>query len=769
MLRRAAGQAPACPSTEADMFMKSSLLAALAAMAACQAAAAHAADTAADGAADIIVTAELAKRRLQSLDTPSFGIAIAPEQLAAINARNAEDLLRYAPATIVRQRYAGDPNATLSFRNMHSQQTPRALVLVDGFAISNFLGADWDTAPKWGVLAPDDIERIEIVYGPTSARYAGNSMGGTMLVETRAITDTALHLQTQMFGQDYRYYATKESLFGWSADAGLTVALGDGHGLAVSYRHFANRGQPQEWRMAAAGTPYADQAIVDRELPFLRIAAQDSVVDARQDQIRLRGQSDLGGGWALHGLAALLLARDETLHPKSFLRDAAGQPTFVGIAGVNAGVAERAELLGGLGLSGQAAGWAVTLHLSRFDTLRNRGRTSDNRDPRTGAAPMTGRISTADAGWTNVDGSAEHGFGAHALALGASYARHGVDSRNETVADWRHGEAGAPRDSAGGRTRLIGAFAEDRIALGNDVTATFGLRFEDWRAFSGQLTDGGRTVRYAARGASAWSPKAALGIQPDAASELSLSVALASRFPTVRELYQPELVRYGAAVGELDLNGFNPELKPERALDVQLSAARQFGHVRLTVDGYRQDVRDSIFTQTIAIPDATSGELAQSALRTNIGRVRSWGADLVVSAEDVLARGLSLDANLSWIDATITSNTLNAALVGHRFPRIPKWRLNASLRYAAGGQWDLALNLRHQSTPHRNLENDATSKCGTFFCVTSFAFVDLKASRRIGDFRLSAGIDNLLNEKAFVYHPYPGRSFLLSLAWNGGL
>src|SRR3546814_14743795 len=93
-------------------------------------------------------------------------------QIAAINAINAEDVVRYAPALIVRKRYIGDANATLSFRNMHTTQTPRALVTVDGFTISNFLGADFFTAPKWAVLAPDDIARAEIIYGPTSARYS---------------------------------------------------------------------------------------------------------------------------------------------------------------------------------------------------------------------------------------------------------------------------------------------------------------------------------------------------------------------------------------------------------------------------------------------------------------------------------------------------------------------------------------------------------------------------------------------------------------------
>lgn len=719
---------------------------------------------------DIIVTAEMESRRLSYLQSPSFGLGIAPEQLAAINALNVEDLLRYAPATLVRKRYAGDPNATLSFRNMHTQQTPRALVLVDGFPIANFLGADFDTAPKWGVLAPDDVARIELLYGPTSARYSGNSMGGAMLLQTRDITPGAVRLDAQLFGQNYRYYATDEALYGWSVDTGLDLALGSRGGLALSYRHFRNQGQPQEWRTVQAGTLYAAQAIVDQQLPFLHIAAADSVVDTTQDQLRARMQYALTDDWRLHGLAVLLLARAETLNPKSFLYDANQQPSFVGIAGVSAGIAQSSELLSGLGLLGEAAGWDVALRFSRFDTLRNHTRRSDTYDLGTGLPPATGRLAVADAGWQNLEAGAERRLGAHALALGGSYARYQVETVTQAAADWLSGPGTSVRDAYGGKTQLLGGFAEDAILLTPGLTATLGLRFEHWRASAGYLLQAGQSVvRYAGRNASAWSPKAALTLVPDVHSEISLSIAQATRFPTVRELYQPGLIQYGAGLGNLDLNGFDPNLKPERATDLQLMASRRIGHVQITIDGYRQAVRETIFAQSIAIPDAATGHLKQNSLITNLGSVRTWGADLLLSAEEVLIPGLALDANLSWIDAKITENPLNPALVGNQFPRIPKWRVNASLRYSLNRHWEFAANLRNQSTPDRNLENNSTSKCGTFYCVTSFSFVDLRASYRAGAFQLSAGIDNLFDQKAFVYHPYPARSFSLSVKWNGGL
>src|SRR3546814_7977119 len=119
--------------------------------------------------------------------------------------------------------------------------------------------------------------------------------------------------------------------------------------------------------------------------------------------------------------------------------------------------------------------------------------------------------------------------------------------------------------------------------------------------------------------------------------------------------------------------------------------------------------------------------------------VRTWGADLIVSAENVLIDGLSLDANASWIDAEVTRNPLNPALVGNKFPRVPKWRANASVRYSPSEDWSLAANFRHQSTPDRNIENNSTSLCDTFYCVSTFSFGDLKDTKRFGAFAISAG------------------------------
>jgi len=705
---------------------------------------------------------------LESLQTPALGVALEADQIEAVNTVNAEDAIRYAPNLVVRKRYIGDANSTLSFRNMHTTQTPRALVTVDGFLISDFLGASFDTAPKWAVLGPSDIGRAEIIYGPTSARYAGNSLGGVLRLETRDITERKLRVNVQSFAQDYDYYDTSENLLGYSVDTQLETPVGDDGGVALAYRHFSNEGQPQQWRTAAADSPFADQATVDNELGFpLRIAAQDSVVDSTEDQFRLRGEIGLDDNWRLRGLGALLVDREERLDPESFLVDGAGDSTFVGVSGVQRYSSESTELLAGVGLAGRLAGWDTDITLSRFETLDDRARQSDAADINTGIIPRSGLVTDTESSWNTAGVTGERAFGDHAIATGLSYRNYKGRSRTRTTDDFLAATNLSDRNASGGQTRLLGAFVEDAWALAERFTLTLGLRYEQWRASDGFLVDDENDVTYPTRRRDAWSPKAAMTFTPDADTEIVFSAARATRFPTIGELYQADLIAFGPNVGTLDLNGFNPDLEPERGLDLQLTGTRRFGNVAVTLSGYRQVVKDTLFSQSLIVPDATTGDPTTQSLVTNIDEVESWGADLIVAANDVVVPGLGLDANLSWNDTTISENALNPALQGNRFPRVPEWRANVSARYAVSPKLDLATHFRYQSTPERNLENDSSSRCETYFCVSSFHFVDMKATVHLDAVDLDFGVDNVFNEKAFVFHPYPGRTFVAGLRYSG--
>lgn len=77
----------------------------------------------------------------------------------------------------------------------------------------------------------------------------------------------------------------------------------------------------------------------------------------------------------------------------------------------------------------------------------------------------------------------------------------------------------------------------------------------------------------------------------------------------------------------------------------------------------------------------------------------------------------------------------------------------------------MALGARYASRPNTNLEG---SQRGDTFGYTSELFaLDARVNWDWpSSFRLSAGEDNLTNNKAWVFHPYPQRTFLIEAGWR---
>jgi len=142
------------------------------------------------------------------IEPRGLAVSLGAEQLEAVNAFNTEDLMKYAPNFFVRKRYSGDSNGVPGFRGTHSTQSARTLVMVDGFVVSNFLGNSFGFAPKWGVVGPGEVEQFDIVYGPYSVRYSGNSMGGIVNITTRDPQETEAFATVQGFVQPYEQFST---------------------------------------------------------------------------------------------------------------------------------------------------------------------------------------------------------------------------------------------------------------------------------------------------------------------------------------------------------------------------------------------------------------------------------------------------------------------------------------------------------------------------------------------------------------------------------
>jgi iron complex outermembrane receptor protein len=699
-----------------------------------------------------------------------LSVSLGKEDFAGVNAVNVEDLMKYTPDFFVRKRFAGDDNAVVALRGANTIQSARTIVMVDGFVVSNFLGNRWDYPPKWNVVGPAEIRQFDIVYGPYSARYGGNSMGGVISVTTQEPKETSGYATIQAMVMPFREYGFDQTFTGYSIEGGFNWKQENGPWSArASFRHFRNTGQSMTYTLlapASGGGAAVTGAYDDPRLASPVFGAA-SPVEVTQDQARLRIGYDAPGGWRIEALGMAWFTRQDLTDTRSWLTDAAtGAPVYQGrvsydgrtwnASGLAMSRLARAEFLAGLKLTGKLSGWDVSLNLSRYWIPKQDSRTS--RDYLTGAANGAGTQSLAEGeGWGTGDLTAERKLGAHRLAFGASANFYETSTDTFSTYAWREAASPAFNSATYGKSSLWGVWAEDAIDLGGDWVLTAGIRYDRWRAFGGGIAKAFAGVRrdehYPARGDDSISPKLSIQGRLALGLDIQLSLGTAKRFPTVGELFQG---RFDDITQQIDPQSFDPNLKAERSRDANLILRYKTGGLRVTGSLFYQNIDDAIFS--------FSGLNQFGTVVTsykNVDRVQQYGVELIFEATDLLPR-LDLDANVSWISARTVKNVANPAAEGVQFPRIPKWRSNGNLRYRVADPLRLSVGWRYASRPNSDLlglqRGDAYGFQSEYFTVDTRLSWDITEQ-----LQLSAGIDNLFNDKAYVAHPLPQRTFVVDL------
>src|SRR5436309_7397323 len=98
-----------------------------------------------------------------------------------VNILDPEDAVKYLPSVFLRKRNNGDTQAVMGTRVWGVSSSARSLVFADGVPLSALIANNNNIGgPRWGLVSPSEIERIDMMYGPFSAAYAGNSMGAVM-------------------------------------------------------------------------------------------------------------------------------------------------------------------------------------------------------------------------------------------------------------------------------------------------------------------------------------------------------------------------------------------------------------------------------------------------------------------------------------------------------------------------------------------------------------------------------------------------------------
>lgn len=718
-------------------------------------------------------------------DNPSPSALVTQEQIREINVINVEDALKYTPSLFVRKRYVGDRNGIIATRTSGSLQSARSLVYADGLLLSNLLGNSFNFPPRWNIVGAEEIDTIEVLYGPFSALLPGNSAGATILMTTRTPQQFEGHARVQAFTQDFKQYGTDDSYSGHQEQGLLGGRVGN-LSWSLLANHLDSYSQPINFATAARSTtPAAAETVVsgavfynDPSNSARTIFGGTSLDHTVQDTAKLRLTYD----FSRDTRAALTYAywRNDTFNnTDTYLRDAAGNPIWSGnvnIGGLRYSVgttlapsdsfAENTLL--GLSLNSRLTPeWNIELSASDYRTPQDITRTPTGTVTgglgQPGSNGGAGRITFADGtGWRTFDARAvwkpNGGKAGHAVTVGYHFDRYHLQSAQYNAGNWKDDASlTSLRNNFSGSTRTDALFVQDAWKFDPRWTLTLGLRHERWQAFDGQRFDSTpfnnpsgvavNSFAYSERKENFNSPKLSLAWQANIDWLLRASVARAYRLPTVSELFQTE-TRAGTTFVS------NADLRAEKVLATDLTAERGLANGLLRFSLFDERIDDALYSQTDSsvTPNVTSIQ--------NIGRIRVTGAEAVYEAKDVWLNGLDLSGSLTYADSEILSNPAFPASVGKKVPRVPDWRATAFASYRFDAHWSGSLGLRYSGLQFNNLDNSDTNHDDTG-SVGRYTVLDARVGYRFSKLiRASLGVDNLTNEKYFIGpHPFPQRTW----------
>ncbi|MEX3760062.1 TonB-dependent receptor [Paraburkholderia phenoliruptrix] len=694
------------------------------------------------------------------------------DQFSNWNVVNTEDVLKYMPNLAVRKRFIGDLNSIIAVRGTSNTQSARGLVYADGLLLSNLLGNSFSFPPRWSMVFPDEVQQVDVIYGPYSALYPGNSLGATVLITTRMPKKFEAEADVKAFTQHFSLYGVNQNFNGSEASASIGNRIGK-FSFLLGVNHLENTSQPLQFAtLARSATPakagdtpvtgayfYNNQTNTPTAILGMNGEGIEHTV---QDQFKLKMQYDftptLQGGFTLG-----YWHQTYNSEPSSFLRDANGNPVYSGKVSIDGyeytiPAAAFAPSLGhsenwlyGVTLKTRnAAGWNGEAIASYYDIGNSVARLANTGAPGNGAGTVTFGDGT---GWKTLDlrstytpASTQGGLFNHTLAFGYHYDNYFLDNESYSTNNWRDGAARSFANAFAGKTQTQALYAQDAWRFLPRWKLVYGVRYEDWRAYDGSQALPGTTVALADASQQHFSPKASLSFDVSDDLTLRASVGRAYRFPTVSELFQ------GQINGSSIINN-NPNLKPEDDLSKELTAewAHWNGIFRFSL--FQDDVKNTIFSQTdtTVIPNVTNFQ--------NIGKVRSRGVETSYAGEDVFVRGLDLLASVAYTQSKIVANAQNPASVGKYFYRIPLWRVNVAATYRFDERAALTLAARYSGRQYNTLTNADTNP-DVFGGTSSYTVADAKFTFRPTKLsEVGIGVDNIFDARYFVYHPYPGRTF----------
>lgn len=726
---------------------------------------------------EVVVWGEQSNQRAATSHPSSL---LTQQDLVSINVATTEDVVKFEPSLVIRRRFIGDSNGTMGMRGSNMFQTSRSMVFADGVPLHYLLQSRWNGAPRWTMVSASEIAQVEVLYGPFSAEFSGNSMGGVVLIESAIPQEREFHFDTSYFSQSFDAYGFDETVNGHKAFFSYGDKIGD-TSVYFSYNRLDSESQPQTFYYgggtSASGLTSVTGGIAGNdERSNLRTFFGDTgVQDTLTDNYKLKiGQAF--GQWQ----ALLNIAYEDRFNgsnsPNSYLRDANGTTLWSGNVVQNGisfnaptsrlGVSEqeRDSLSVGLRMRGPVTeGIIFEANLNQFEVLRDETRSSFS-NPGDSVYSPAGQVNDfGDTGWRSAEAKLYFdalGVDGLGLIVGASHDAYELNMDVYSSNNYRAGAFNGFTSRSGGETQMSALFAQMNWDINAQWDLGLGARWERFESDNGYFSkDDAATPQFDVvavprTSRKEVSPKFSVGYQPVDQWRFAYALGKAYRFPIVEELFS-QYSAYNA------ISVANPELQPEDGWHQNIMLERDVAGGTVRVNLFQETIKDVVESQSENLPGGLS-------VRTFIpvDEVETRGVEFIANIDDLVVSNLDVRFNMVYTNSEIVKNDPDPSIEGNIYPRMPEWRSNLLLTYHISSQWDAGLNFQYASDSFgRNDNTDREDE--VYGAQDAFKRLGLKTTYNLTNgVALGLGVDNVTNELAFVAHPWPGRTYYANLSYD---
>ena len=661
----------------------------------------------------VTVTPTRTEQRLG--DVPASVSVVDKETIRRSPAVVADDVLRNVPTFSLFRRtssLSSHPTAQgVSLRGIGPSGVSRTLVLIDNVPFNDPFGG-W---VYWTRVPLDNVDRIEVVEGPSSSVYGNYGMGGVI-----NIVSARPRKQTVEFKPQFGNRTTRKADFVASDVWGRV-------GVAVDGSLFDTDGFPIV--AAAERGPIDNNATVNfKNVNVKADYTASSRVSAFARVGHFREERDNG--------------KVSTFEP--FAEEANRTRWTSANGGVRVLLPDASNLQATLFVDNES-------FFSNFLAV----------PAPTAAAPLprsVGRFTlNQDVPTKSVGGMVQWGraFGSR------NYFTAGMDTRwvdgdsNEDALDAQRGQTVTLHRVSGGTQRSTGVFVQDIITPTTKLNITLATRVDHWRNYDAHNLEtnlpagtpaAGNKPSLPERDDTVASPRAAVLYHFTDRVSAWGSMSAGFRAPTLNELYRQ--FRVGTV-----LTLANEDLAPERLVGGELGANLAVTR-DLTVRSVWFDnrVKNPVSNVTIAVaPNQTTQQ------RQNVGRTRVRGVQ--ADADYRLGDVWRFSAGYLFNDGKVRENDKNPALVGKYLPQVPRHRGTFRIAYADprfvtvafgaqlfGKQYDDDLNLR--GVPANGCVPGSASCADPG--LPGYGVVDFMVSRAFRGVEAFFGVQNLGDTEYYV-------------------